>query len=356
MAKLTQAQFEELLLAWSDDHILGIESLFSVDLTEQQKELVRLCNNQTARVVVSSATGTGKTAVLSMITFLYLMILPDVRILITAPSSNHLERVFSSELNKWHRKMPDEFQSLFDITLRKITYKTKSYVHFASLVTASAENKESLAGGHASNYVIIADEASGIEESAFDILLGTLSTGKGGRFIQVSNPQRASGRFYEIFQRDLQPWKKLYFSALDTNNVNPEWIEEMRDTYGEDSDIYRMRVLGQFPRVGISQFIPTDLIDNAIRNHLDFTAYCNYPKFMGVDVARYGDDLTSFVVRQGPKIIDLKTYRGLDTMTVASRVAEYQAIHHCNCIYIDSIGVGAGTADRCRNWSRLYRG
>ena len=244
--------------------------------------------------------------------------------------------------------MPIDIQNMFDLTLRKIEYKTKTFVNFASLVTASVDSVENLAGGHAENYIIMADEASGISEEAFDILLGTLSTGKGGRFLQVSNPQRASGRFFEIFQRDLGTWTKIYFSAYDSPNVNNEWIDEMKETYGDDSDIFRMRVLGQFPRVGVSQFISADDVEDAVRNRLEYKDYINFPKLMGVDVARFGDDLTAIVIRQGPKIIDIKTYRGLDTMSVAAKVSEINSYHQCVNIFIDSIGVGAGTADRLR--------
>jgi len=349
MSLLTQEQFEDLVDLWSKDNVLGIESLFDITLTGQQQELVRLSMDQAARVAVSSCTGSGKTAVLCMMTLLYLITLPDCRILITAPTSNHLERVFRNELEKWYRRMPKQFQDLFELTLRKVEYKAKTYVQFASLVTASAENKESLAGGHASNYIIIGDESSGIPEDAFDILLGTLSTGKGGRFILVSNPVRSSGRFFEIFNRELGSWKKLYFSAFDSPNVNEDWIKEMEDTYGVDSDLYRMRVLGQFPRVGVSQFISADTVEEALRNKLDYRSYHQFPKVMGVDVARFGDDLTALVVRQGPKMLDYKLYKGLDTMEVATKVAEFNSIHNCAGIYIDSIGVGAGTADRCRD-------
>lgn len=345
---LTQEQFNQLVELCAKDHIFGIETLFGVTLTSQQRELVNASNNQTARVAVSSCTGSGKSAVLSMLVLLYLMILPDCRILITAPSSNHLERVFRSEIDKWHRRMPEQIQNRYDMTQRRIEYKSRRGIRFASLVTASVDQKENLAGGHSENYIILADEASGIPEDAFDILLGTLSTGKGGRFIQVSNPQRASGRFFEIFQRDLGSWKKIYFSAYDSPNVNTEWIEEMRETYGEDSDIFRMRVLGRFPRVGISQFISAEDVEAALKNKLDYRDYAHYPKLMGVDVARFGDDLTCIIVRQGPKVIDIKSYRGLDTMEVASKVSEAQRYHLCSSIYIDSIGVGAGTADRLR--------
>lgn len=349
MRQLTQKEIETILQAAAKDHVFGLEALFQVRLTEQQKKLVRLADNQTARVAVASCTGSGKTALLSMLTFLYLMILPDCRILITSPSSQQLIRVFYSELNKWHRKLPTELHEKFRITRESVTYTTKKHIQVANLVTASVENKESLQGGHAENYVIFADEASGISEEAFDILLGTLSTGEGGRFIQVSNPVRSSGRFYQIFQDEETKWHTLYFSAHDSPNVNKEWIEEMEHTYGADSDLYRMRVLGRFPRVGVAQYISSDIVEECIRNQLELRTYANYPKLMGVDIARFGDDKTCFIVRQGPKLCDFRVFKGLDTMEVATKIAEFQAIHRCTVIYIDSIGVGAGTYDRCRS-------
>lgn len=350
MRTLNSEEFNFLIQSWQEDNILGVESLFSVELTSQQKDLVRLADDQKARVAVSSCTGSGKTAVLSMLTLLYLMILPDCRILITSPSSQQLRRVFYAEIRKWMRRMPEQFQAFYEPTIETIKYiNSTKYENFASMVTASVENKEALQGGHAENYVIFADEASGINEDAFDIMLGTLSTGLGGRFIQVSNPVRSSGRFYQIFQNDLGRWDKLYFSAFDSPNVNKEWIEDMRDTYGEDSDLYRMRVLGQFPRVGIAQYISADMVEECFKNNLEYKEYYNYPKVMGVDIARFGDDKTAFVVRQGPKLLEIRTFKGLDTMEVASRIAEYQAIHQCSAIMIDSVGIGAGVFDRTKD-------
>jgi hypothetical protein len=347
--RITQEEFNLLITAWAADNVLGIESLFNVKLTEQQKNLVRLSQDPKARVAVSSCTGSGKSACLSMMTFLYLMTLPDCRVLITSPSYNQLVRVFYAELTKWHKRMPEQFQEYFKITRERIDYvNTKKYLQFASLVTSSVENKESLQGGHAENYIILGDEASGISEEAFDILLGTLSTGEGGRFILASNPVRSSGRFYEIFNRDLGTWAKLFFSAHDSPNVNPEWILEMEETYGLDSDLYRMRVLGQFPRVGVAQFISSDIVEECVHNITHPTHYSNFPKVVGVDIARFGDDSTVFILRQGPKLLDFKVYKGLDTMEVAIKVAEFSGIHQPSRIYIDSIGIGAGTYDRCK--------
>jgi len=347
-SKLTQKEFDDLLLFWASDHVAAIESIFNVTLTEQQRQLVRLADNQTARVAVSSCTSSGKTMVLSCLTFLYLMILPDCRILVTSPSFQQLSRVYATELSKWHRAMPKQLQDLFVLTREKVEYKGSSkYMQIANLVTASTES-ENIQGGHSKNYVILADEGSGIPEDAFDVLLGTLGSGEGGRFIIVSNPVRSSGSFYNIFARDLPGWNKLYFSAHESPNVSKSWIQEMADTYGTDSDLYRMRVEGRFPRIGAAQFISGDVVEEAIRNVIHPQSYSNFPKVVGCDIARFGGDSTVFTLRQGPKLLDFKSYKGLDTMEVSGKLAEYHALHQPAKIFIDSIGVGAGTYDRCK--------
>jgi len=346
---LTQEEFSQLILAWSKDHVSAIESIFSIRLTDQQKQLVRAAEDPRCRVAVASATGTGKTCCVAMMTLLYLIILPDCRVLLTSPSFQQLSRVMYSEVTKMYRRMIPQLQELFNITRERIDYTGSSkYVQVANLITASVDNKESLQGGHSESYCAIIDEASGVTEEVFDILLGTLSTGNGGRFILVSNPVRSSGRYYEVFSRDLQGWTKLHFSAKDSPNVNATWIAEMAETYGTDSDLYRMRVEGKFPRVGVAQFISSEVVEECIRNIIHPQSYNNFPKIGSIDVARFGDDSTCFCVRQGPKILDFRTFKGLDTMEVASKVSEYQAIHNCHKIFIDSIGVGAGTYDRCK--------
>ena len=74
----------------------------------------------------------------------------------------------------------------------------------------------------------------------------------------------------------------------------------------------RVRVRGEFPRVGSSQFIGNDRVA-ACRKHRasDFSAM---PKILAVDVARFGDDQTVIGTRQGRKVRILAKLRGLDTV------------------------------------------
>jgi hypothetical protein len=143
-------------------------------------------------------------------------------------------------------------------------------------------------------------------------------------------------------------WDRIFFSAYESPNINKDWIEEMKNTYGEDSDIFRVRVLGQFPRVTTTQFIASDVVDEAIKRLVTPQVYSHFPKIIGVDVARFGDDKTVFALRQGPKVLDIKLYSKLNTMEVVSKLYEYQTMVRSQAIYVDSTGVGAGVEDRAK--------
>lgn len=345
MSQTLNHKVASLLLTYKDNPVLGIESLFSVKLDEQQRSLVLSACQPNSRVAVKSGQGCGKTATLVWLTTLFLLTLDDCRILITAPSAQLLDRVFHSEFLKWHSRLPEIFRGFFDIKKESIHLKGRPY-QMASLVTGNPSNIEGLQGGHADNYIVIGDEASGLEEQVFDTLLGTLGTGD-GRFILTSNPVRNSGRFYEIFASENPRWEKITFSGLNSAQISSGWLEDMKAMYTEEDDNWQIRVLGNFGRFGEQQFISSSIIESSAKNFLEYKEYANYPKIAGVDVARFGSDQTVLTLRQGPKIVDITRYSNLDTMEVAARVVDYYQRFTPTVIYIDSIGVGAGVFDRC---------
>lgn len=344
----TTNRFAQMQFEWQQNPLQGIRDLFQAEPTLQQAQLIRSAWNPHARVAVSSCTGAGKTTALAWLTMLYLLTQDDCRVLVTSPSFQQLNRVYHAEVRKWRGRMDKKVADMFEITREKIVCTSQGKVQEANLVTASAENKESLQGGHAGNYVILGDEASAIEEDTFDVLLRTLSTGTGGRFVLTSNPTRSVGRFYDIFHKDLPDWDKMFFTAFDCPHMAPGFPDEMEATYGLDSDHYRIGVLGQFPRTTNSQFIASDVVDRAIELNIPHGSYRHYPIIIGADIARFGDDKTVFVARQGPKILNITQLEGQDTMQVAEALFQYQRSHKATVCYIDAIGIGAGVFDRCK--------
>lgn len=126
-----------------------------------------------------------------------------------------------------------------------------------------------------------------------------------------------------------------------------EWLED----YGEDSDFFRVRVRGEFPRVSDTQFISGDTVLQAQERDLQPNHFAMYPKIIGVDVARFGADQTVISLRQGPKVHWLKKYRNQDTMETASKVRDlFLAEGDVRAICVDAPGVGAGVVDRLNEW------
>ncbi len=61
----------------------------------------------------------------------------------------------------------------------------------------------------------------------------------------------------------------------------------------------------------------------------------------GLDVARFGDDESAFVIREGNRVVLAETWHGKDTMWTCGRV-KASGVH----VNVDVIGIGAGVVDR----------
>ena len=127
---------------------------------------------------------------------------------------------------------------------------------------------------------------------------------------------------------------------------NKEELQKDVDEWGEDSDYVRVRIRGVFPRMGEEQFISGELVRLAMARIVEVP--WGTPKILGVDVARYGNDMTVFVGRHGRKLGKIQKYRDLNTMEVADKIIEEKERSNIDVIMIDGIGIGAGVVDRCR--------
>ena len=63
---------------------------------------------------------------------------------------------------------------------------------------------------------------------------------------------------------------------------------------------------------------------------------------MGVDVARFGNDKTVIIIRQGPRVIYIDELRKSDIVNTTGAVVTAALRYKVKDIIIDEIGVGAG--------------
>jgi len=107
--------------------------------------------------------------------------------------------------------------------------------------------------------------------------------------------------------------------------------------------VYRVRVLGEFPTGSLKTLIGVGRVTDAIDAERELYGEDEY---IGVDVARYGDDATAWVYRKGNFAKVLEVIQGNDTMEVAGKTKRYLTEYPNAKAHIDVIGVGAGVFDR----------
>jgi hypothetical protein len=122
----------------------------------------------------------------------------------------------------------------------------------------------------------------------------------------------------------------------------------MKDEYGEDSDQYRVRVLGEFPSASIMQYIPADLVEEAAGRHLDESQYNFAPVLLGADVSYFGDDASVLFLRQGLYSEKLWAGNDIDTIQYADLIHRFAMERRADRIFVDQTGVGAGVVDQLR--------
>lgn len=300
------------------------------------------------KVSVKSGQGIGKTASEAVAALWFLSCFPFARVVATAPTAQQLNDVLWAELNKWISRS--------DI-LKTILHWTKTYVYVDGYerrwfaVAKTASQPENMQGFHEDNMLFIVDEASGVEDEIMEAVLGTLS-GNNNKLLMCGNPTRISGTFYDSHTRDRALYKCHTVSSLDSKRTNKENIEMFKRKYGEQSNVYRVRVLGEFPAQEDDVFIPLPLIERSVMTEVE-AEKINHVS-VGVDVARYGDDETVISTNVGGAIKIPVVRHGQSLMTtVGDIVIVYKKLIAENPTYkgvitinIDDTGLGGGVTDR----------
>jgi len=338
----------EAIAALREDPALFVETVLQATPQKwQRKALDAIAQND--RVAIKSGHGVGKTAFESWVVLWWLMTHYPCKVAVTANSAHQLSDVLWTEIDRWARNMPSAFKDLLEFKSDKISLKGATD-SFAVARTSRRENPESLAGFHSPHSLVVVEEASGVPNVIFETASGALST-PGAKIIMCGNPTRSDGYFYDAFHNDRDKWHCITVSCEEGEYVDPKFIAEMAQKYGDESNVFKVRVLGEFPTQSDDVLLPLHLIEDAVTR--DVEAGPTTPVVWGLDVARFGGDRSALAKRQGNVLIEpIKTWQNKDLMELAGIVlSEYDAVPYSQrpqAIYIDAIGLGAGLADRLR--------
>jgi len=204
----------------------------------------------------------------------------------------------------------------------------------------------------------VADEASGVPEKVFEAAAGSMS-GEHATTILLGNPVRGSGFFFDTHHRLSSSWKTMRVSCYDSPRVSQAFIDDMAARYGEDSNAFRVRVLGEFPLTDDDTVISLDLVESAMHRDVETNPHAGI--IWGVDVARFGGDSNALAKRQANVLLEpVRMWKGRDLMQTTGLIkAEWDA---CDLrdrpveILVDAIGLGSGVVDRLRELGLPCRG
>ena len=339
-------EHERRLLQLREDPTLFVRVILGAEPQPWQEEAL-LAIRDNDRVAIRSGHGVGKTAFLSWVVLWWMLTHYPVKVACTANTASQLGDVLWPEINKWGRKLPEVFQSQLEFKSDKIELKGGAD-SFAVERTSRKEQPEALQGFHSPHMLFVVDEASGVPDIIFEVGQGAMST-EGAKTVMVGNPTRSSGYFHDAFHRNTERWWTRRVGCNEANSVSDGFIDDMKRQYGEDSNIYRVRVLGEFPEADDDVVVPLHLIESAVTRDVEATE--TVMPVWGLDVARFGDDRTALCKRQGNALIEpIKSWRNKDLMEICGIIlTEYDSTPYPDRpseILVDSIGLGAGVVDR----------
>ncbi|MEO9133172.1 MAG: terminase, partial [Sphingomonas sp.] len=303
------------------------------------------------RIARASGHGIGKSALIAMLIKWGLDTAIDTRIVTTANTESQLLTKTAPEIIKWHNLSITKDWFRATATALVSTEEGRDRSWRSDLVTWSVTNTEAFAGLHnqGKRIILVFDEASGIAAKVWEVALGALTDAETEIiFLAFGNPTCNTGPFRECFGRFRNLWDARQIDSRDVEGTNTAYLDELVETYGEDSDIVRVRVRGQFPSSSSMQFIGTALVD-AARARGACPMVCD-PIIFGLDCARFGNDHSTLAIRHGrdARTRPWKRWHMQDAMTLAGDVALQAQLHRPDAIFVDAGNIGAAVIDRLR--------
>jgi hypothetical protein len=332
------------------------------------------------RVAVRGPHGLGKTclAAISLLCFATTWDGDDWKAPTTASAWRQLTEFFWPEVHKWSQRVkwekvgrPAFTQLELQTTLLKLTTGR-------AFAMASSDD-ELTEGAHADHLIYIFDEAKMIPAGRWDAAEGALMTGD-TYALAISTPGEPQGRFYDIHTRKpgLENWWTRHVTieeVIAAGRITQQQVDQLARQWGENSAVFKNRVLGEFCESSEDCVIPLAWVEAAndrwrerIRlksphwNWIDGAKRGEWPAWewvsagvaeeltaLGVDVSRSDNgDKTSLARRQGETVTQLDRMSVADTMPIVGRVKGLLERWTRAYAHVDVIGIGSGPVDRLR--------
>lgn len=286
----------------------------------------------------------GKSTIISILTSQYAVNNPDASIMVVSATERQAYLLFSKillYLDDHHRSM------IVQGKLRPT--KSEIRLHNGAIIRCLPTGLDGLGIRGYTTDLLIVDEAAFVPASVFPSIIPQLTT-TGGKIILLSTPIGSSGYFYECFNDD--DFQKWHISAEEVAESREEpqrtyMLNDQRKQKARMSKLeYAQEYLGEFiddmRRVFSDELVrQCCVLERDPIRHGDF--------FLGVDIARMGDDLGTYeIIRKTDdgkfiQVESIVTEKKFTTETY-DKIIELDNQYHFRQIGIDagsgSLGVG----------------
>lgn len=335
--------------------------------TKYQLEILRSLVDHD-RVCVRGPHGLGKSSLCAW-TLLWFALTrdgnkhEDWKVVTTASVWRQLENFLWPEIHKWAKRLRWQMIGRPEFSSRTEFFDLSLKLENGEAMAAATNDPQQMEGAHASHILYIFDESKIIPEGIWDSVEGALSSEGAtaidiveAKWLAVSTPGESSGQFYNIQKR--RPGTEDWWTravklgeVIAAGRIGATWADNRRRNWGAKSARYINKVQGDFADASSDAIIPLSWIEAANERWHNWKAlhdYSEQPSKVGIDVARYGADLTVMAPRYTNAIDALYKYGKEDTMETAGRALIFLRAHPGCVAVIDTIGVGAGVFDRVR--------
>ena len=274
------------------------------------------------RVAVKSGNGLGKGYCAAVAVLWFLHCHNPAIVLSTAPTFRQVRHILWRQIRRLYRPAREELGGKMLDTRWELADDRYA-------MGLSAESADDFQGFHSPNMFIVVDEAEGVSDEIYEAIEAVMTSAE-PRLLLIGNPTTVSGAFHRAFHQERHLYHTITISALDSPNVqaskvivpgltSAKWVEERKETWGEENPIYRARVLGEFPDQAEDTLIRLSDIEAATGRDPLMTAeagssVASPTVVLAVDVARFGSDRSVILRRRGNTVEEIKTFREMDTI------------------------------------------
>ncbi len=342
----------ELLNKWKArphgymNEVLKIEQIW--ELQDELLSVLPRAMKEHKPIYIGSGHALGKDYICAAIACWFLDCFSPSIVVETAPTDRQVRKIMWAEtLGHWKKRD----KALGGTAYRHpyIEIQENWYlIGFTTKETGASREAEGakFEGFHAPNILVIISEAQAVEDNIYD-QIDAITTSENVLSIFIGNPTRATGRFAKGL-RDKTNNIVFNFDCRDNPNYKQgktvipglcsrEWVERMREKWGEDDPRWDGRVRGQIPRKSINTLFSQDLIDKIkgreIKSH-------KHNAGVAIDVSGEGtDDEVIYGGKNGnvtKDIIKRSQAPGLTAIDALNMVEELEG----NFIIVDCDGMG----------------